>query len=214
MYYVDNDNVTDPRVNLAIEEHLLRNLQIPEPLVLFYINEPSVIIGRNQNSIEEIDPEYVKRRGIRVVRRISGGGAVYHDLGNLNFSFITQEREDLHNFGRFTDPVIKVLGELGVEAELRGKSDIFADGKKISGNAQYASANRMFSHGTLLFDTDIREMLRALNPKQVTIESNAVKSVRNFVTNIRDLLPSDMDVIDLKQALLQGIFGKGDIPSY
>jgi len=173
-----------------------------------------VIIGRNQNSIEEIDPEYVKRRGIRVVRRISGGGAVYHDLGNLNFSFITQGREDLHNFGRFTDPVIKVLGELGVEAELRGKSDIFADGKKISGNAQYASANRMFSHGTLLFDTDIREMLRALNPKQVTIESNAVKSVRNFVTNIRDLLPSDMDVVDLKQALLQGIFGKDDIPSY
>jgi len=101
-----------------------------------------------------------------------------------------------------------------VEAELRGKSDIFADGKKISGNAQYASVNRMFSHGTLLFDTDIREMLKALNPKQVTIESNAVKSVRNFVTNIRDLLPSDMDVVDLKQALLQGIFGKDDIPSY
>jgi lipoate-protein ligase A len=214
MLYVDNDNITDPWVNLAIEEHLLRNLQIAEPIVLFYINEPSVIIGRNQNSIEEIDPAYIKQQGIRVVRRISGGGAVYHDLGNLNFSFITQGKEDLHNFGRFTDPVIQVLGGLGVEAELRGKSDIFAAGKKISGNAQYAAANRMFSHGTLLFDTDIREMLRALNPKQVTIESNAVQSVRNFVTNIRDLLPSDMDVGQLKQELLRGIFGSDDIPAY
>lgn len=214
MLYVDNDNITDARVNLAIEEHLLRNLQIAEPIVLFYINDPSVIIGRNQNSIEEIDPAHIKRQGIRVVRRISGGGAVYHDLGNLNFSFITQGRENLHNFARFTDPVIRVLGELGMEAELRGKSDIFAAGKKISGNAQYATANRMFSHGTLLFDTDIREMLKALNPKQVTIESNAVQSVRNFVTNIRDLLPSSMSVSELKLALLRGIFESDDIPAY
>ena len=186
-------------------------------------NRP-VIIGRNQNSIEEIDPGYIDERGIHVVRRISGGGAVYHDLGNLNFSFITQGREDLHNFARFTDPVIEVLGELGVEAELRGKSDIFAGGRKISGNAQYATASRMFSHGTLLFDTDIKEMLRALNPRQVKIESNAVQSVRNFVTNIREHLPSDMDVYELKQALLRGIFGSGvsgrgiveaeDIPTY
>ncbi|MFN2189302.1 MAG: lipoate--protein ligase, partial [Candidatus Promineifilaceae bacterium] len=173
-----------------------------------------VIIGRNQNTIEEIDADYVKRHGIRVVRRISGGGAVYHDLGNLNFSFITQGREDLHNFARFTDPVIRVLKDLGVEAELRGKSDIFAAGKKISGNAQYATGSRMFSHGTLLFDTVIEEMLAALNPKQVKIESKAVQSVRNFVTNIRELLPSDMTIEDLKQALLRGIFGSDELPRY
>jgi lipoate-protein ligase A len=214
MLYVDNDNITDPRINLAIEEHLLRNLQIAEPILLFYINEPSAIIGRNQNAIEEIDPSYVKEHGIHVVRRVSGGGAVYHDLGNLNFSFITQGREDLHNFARFTDPVIRILRDLGVEAELRGKSDIFAAGKKISGNAQYATAGRMFSHGTLLFDTDIAEMLRALNPRQVHIESKAVQSVRNFVTNIRELLPEDMGVDDLKKALLRGIFGDGVIPFY
>ncbi len=214
MLYVDNDNITDPRINLAIEEHLLRNLRIEEPIVLFYINEPSVIIGRNQNSTEEIDPGYIDQRGIHVVRRISGGGAVYHDLGNLNFSFITQGKEDLHNFARFTNPVIKVLGDLGVECELRGKSDIFAAGKKISGNAQFATASRMFSHGTLLFDTDIRKMLRALNPRQVKIESNAVQSVRNFVTNIRELLPTDMDVYELKHALLDGLFVSEDIPTY
>jgi lipoate-protein ligase A len=214
MLYVDNDNITDPRINLAIEEHLLRNLDVPEPIVLFYINKPSVIIGRNQNTIEEIDADYIRRRGIHVVRRISGGGAVYHDEGNLNFSFITPGQEDLHNFARFTDPVVKVLGDLGIEAELRGKSDIFAAGKKISGNAQYATGGRMFSHGTLLFDTDISEMLKALNPKQRAIESKAVQSVRNFVTNIRELLPADMDIHDLKQALLRGLFGESAIPTY
>ena len=214
MHFVDNENHTDPRLNLAIEEHLLRNLDMPDPILLFYINEPSVIIGRNQNSIEEIDPVYVKTQGIHVVRRLSGGGAVYHDLGNLNFSFITPDNKHLHNFAKFTEPVINVLNEFGVAAELRGRSDIFTGGKKISGNAQYASSGRMFSHGTLLFDTDIAEMLKALNPRQATIESKAVQSVRNFVTNIRELLVEEMDIHGLKQALLAGIFGSGEIPTY
>jgi lipoate-protein ligase A len=212
MLFVDNRNITDPRLNLAIEEHLLRNVRIDEPILLFYINEPSVIIGRNQNTFEEIDPEYVKAKGIHVVRRLSGGGAVYHDLGNLNFSFITPGKQDLHNFAKFTGPVIEVLGRLGVEAELRGRSDIFAAGKKISGNAQYATSGRMFSHGTLLFDTDLEVMLKALNPRQVTIESKAVQSVRSFVTNIRDLLTEPLTIESLKDALIKGIFGEGDVP--
>ena len=145
MLFVDNNETTDPRLNLAIEEHLLRNVQVVEPLLLFYINAPSVIIGRNQNTIEEIDPDFVRENQIHVVRRLSGGGAVYHDLGNLNFSFITHGKEDLHNFGKFTQPVIDVLQGLGVSAELKGKSDIFVDGKKISGNAQYASHGRMLA---------------------------------------------------------------------
>ena len=214
MLFVDNQNQTDPRINLAIEEHLLRNVEVMEPILLFYINEPSVIIGRNQNTIEEIDPNYVDAQGIRVVRRLSGGGAVYHDLGNLNFSFITPDKQYLHNFAMFTDPVIRVLKQLGVEAELRGRSDIFAAGKKISGNAQYASGGRMFSHGTLLFDTDIGQMLKALNPGQAEISSKAVQSVRNFVTNIRELLNEEMEIQELKQALLQGIFGGEEIPTY
>ncbi len=214
MLYVDNEGITDPRINLAIEEHLLRNFQIEEPILLFYINEPSVIIGRNQNTIEEIDPDYVARHNIHVVRRLSGGGAVYHDLGNLNFSFITPGKEGLHDFARFTQPVIRVLRSLGVDAELRGRSDIFASGKKISGNAQYTTGDRMFSHGTLLFDTNIEHMLKALNPRQVQIESKAVQSVRNFVTNIRELLPHDMTIYELKAALLQGIFAGEDVPQY
>jgi lipoate-protein ligase A len=214
MRFVDNENITDPRLNLAIEEHLLRNMNLAEPILLFYINEPSVIIGRNQNTIEEIDPDYIKSKGIHVVRRLSGGGAVYHDLGNLNFSFITQGKEGLHDFARFTDPVIDILRHLGVAAELRGKSDIFAGDKKISGNAQYSTAGRMFSHGTLLFDTNLEEMLKALNPRQGQIESKAVQSIRNFVINIRELLDQDMDIYGLKQSILQGIFGQGPLPTY
>lgn len=218
MLFVHNDDINDPRVNLAIEEFLLRNLSGEGPILLFYINEPSVIIGRNQNTLEEIDPNYIKERGIRVVRRLSGGGAVYHDLGNLNFSFITSAKEELHNFAKFTEPVVGALNRIGVEAELRGKSDIFADGKKISGNAQYSTTKGMFSHGTLLFNTNIEEMLKSLNPRQVQVESKAVQSVRNFVTNIRDLLPAELsdsfDIFDLKQAILDEIFGRHGISVY
>ena len=214
MLFVDNQNVTDPRVNLALEEYLLRHVQVDEPLLLFYVNEPSVIIGRNQNTLEEIDLVYVEANGVHVVRRLSGGGAVYHDLGNLNFSFVTNGRSDLHNFSKFTEPVVQVLRELGVEAELRGNSDIFASGKKISGNAQYVTAQRMFSHGTLLFDTNLTHMLQALNPRQLQIESKAVQSIRNYVTNIRELLTEDMTIEELKQRLLSGIFGGSVMSEY
>lgn len=214
MLFVDNQETTDPRLNLAIEEHLLRNVQLAEPLLLFYINAPSVIIGRNQNSIEEIDPDFVRANQIHVVRRLSGGGAVYHDLGNLNFSFITQGRQDLHNFDKFTRPVVDVLQTLGVAASLQGKSDIFVDGKKISGNAQYAATGRMFSHGTILFDTNLENMLRAINPRQMKIESKAVQSIRSFVTNVREHLAEDMDIASLRQALLHRIFDGDDFPVY
>lgn len=214
MRFVDNNGVTDPRLNLAFEEYLLRHVAHEEPLLLFYINEPSVIIGRNQNTIEEIDPEYVAEKGIHVVRRLSGGGAVYHDLGNLNFSFVTNGKDDLHNFAKFIKPVVSVLRALGVPAELRGRSDIFAGGRKISGNAQYATTKRMFSHGTLLFDTDLEAMLRAINPRRVQIESKAVQSVRNAVANIREFLPPDMSIEGLRAALLAGIFEGGPISTH
>lgn len=213
MLFVDNNGITDPRINLALEEYLLRHVDEIEPLLLFYVNEPSVIIGRNQNTIEEIDPDYVAAQGIHVVRRLSGGGAVYHDLGNLNFSFVTDGKDDLHNFAKFTEPVVACLRSMGVPAELRGRSDIFVEGRKVSGNAQYATSTRMFSHGTLLFDTDLGEMLRAINPRRVAIESKAVHSVRSVVANLRELLPHDMTIDDLKATLLRGIFGDGSIPA-
>ncbi len=205
MLYADNLHITDPRLNLALEEFLVRHTAVDEAILLFYVNEPAVIVGRNQNVWEEIDPAYVAAQGIQVVRRLSGGGAVYHDGGNLNYSFITAGSRDLHNFHRFTAPVIGVLNGLGVPAEAHGKSDIYAAGKKISGNAQYLARNRMVSHGTILFDSDLEALLHALNPRQVAIESKAVQSIRARVTNIREWLPN-WDVVGLRQALLEGIF--------
>jgi lipoate-protein ligase A len=214
MQFIDNQNHTDPRMNLAIEEHLLRNIQCDNPLFLLYINEPSVIIGRNQNLYEEINPDYVTTNGIHVVRRLSGGGAVYHDLGNLNFSFITNGQEDLHNFAKFTTPIVNALEKLGVQAELRQRSSLFVGDKKISGNAQYASRGRLLTHGTLLFDSDLAALERAIGPRSLRVESKAVKSVRAKVTNILNLLPQLMSMGQFRQTILGNIFAGEPITTY
>jgi lipoate---protein ligase len=216
MLFIDNENITDPRVNLAIEEFALKHLDINETYLLFYINEPSIIIGKNQNTVEEINAEYVRDHGIHVVRRLSGGGAVYHDLGNLNFSFITKDDgNSFHDFKKFTDPVVKALKKLGMNAELSGRNDILAEGKKISGNAQFSTKGRMFSHGTLLFDSEIENVVSALNVKMDKIESKGIKSIRSRVTNIREHLDEDMTMEDFKETLLAYLFEEFDsIPKY
>jgi lipoate---protein ligase len=216
MLFIDNENITDPRVNLAIEEFALKHLDINETYLLFYINEPSIIIGKNQNTVEEINAEYVRDQGIHVVRRLSGGGAVYHDLGNLNFSFITKDDgNSFHDFKKFTDPVVKALKKLGVNAELSGRNDILAEGKKISGNAQFSTKGRMFSHGTLLFDSEIENVVSALNVRMDKIESKGIKSIRSRVTNIREHLNEDMTMEEFKEILLTYLFEEFDsIPKY
>ena len=206
MLFVDNERITDPRVNLAIEEHLLRNFGTDEDILLLYTNEPSIIIGRNQNTLEEINHHYVLEKGIHVVRRLSGGGAVYHDLGNLNFSFITNSgKENFNNFRKFTAPVIKALNELGVDAELGGRNDILVNGKKISGNAQYITGKRMVSHGTLLFDSDLSQVVEALNVKMSKITSKGIKSVRSRVVNICEHIEKPMDMESFRTHLIESI---------
>ena len=208
MYFIDNKGITDPQINLAIEEYILRKMDIEEDsYLLFYINEPSIIIGKNQNTVEEIDTEFVENNGIKVVRRLSGGGAVYHDLGNLNYSFITKDDgESFRNFKKFTEPVVKALQKIGVNAELIGRNDLLVDGRKISGNAQFATQGRMFSHGTLMFDTEIEKVVSALRVRKDKIESKGIKSIRSRVANIAEFLDDDMTIEDLRMEILKSIF--------
>jgi len=209
VYFVDNKGITDPRINLAIEEFVLRNMDIEkDDFLLFYINQPSIIIGKNQNTIEEINTDYVEDNGIIVVRRLSGGGAVYHDLNNLNFSFLTKDDgNSFHNYKKFTQPVVDALKKLGVDAELSGRNDILAEGKKVSGNAQYATRGRMFSHGTLLFKTDVDAVASSLKVKKDKIESKGIKSVRSRVGNISDYLKEPMTIEEFRMEILNSIFG-------
>ncbi len=217
MLFIDNKGITDPQINLAIEEYALRHLDPNETYLLFYINEPSIIIGKNQNTIEEINTSYVEENKIHVVRRLSGGGAVYHDEGNLNFSFITKDDgESFHNFKKFTEPVVQALHKLGVKAEMSGRNDLIAeDGRKISGNAQFSTRGRMFSHGTLLFNSEIDSVVSALKVKKDKIESKGIKSIRSRVANISEYLNEKITIQQFRELLLHHIFGEiEEIPTY
>ena len=211
MLFVDNGGHTDAHLNLALEEYVLRHKMAGDDLLLFYVNSPAIIIGRNQNTVEEIAADVVAARGIRVVRRVSGGGAVYHDLGNLNFSFMTRDVSGRFNrYDKFNGPVVEVLRELGVPAEIGGRNDILANGRKISGNAQFATSDRMFSHGTLLLDSDLDDVTAALRPKPGKIESKGVKSIRSRVANISEFLSAPITVDELRERILERIFGTRD----
>lgn len=216
MIFVDNENHHDPYLNLATEEYLIRNVAPDEEILMFYINEPSIIIGRNQNTVEEINVDYVEAHHIHIVRRLSGGGAVFHDLGNLNFSFMAPNSQgNFHNFRKFTQPVIEVLNDMGVPAELSGRNDIVIDGHKISGNAQYVAGTRMLSHGTLLWDAHLDMVGDALRVKPAKIESKGIKSVRSRVANITDFLgPDHPDIMQFRQRIIEHVFAGGPVNQY
>lgn len=204
-YLVNNSN--DPRYNLAFEEYCFKHLDLKEDYVILWINGPAIIIGKNQNTIEEINQDFVKERGIKVVRRITGGGAVYHDLGNLNFSIISKSTgPEKIDFKKYNIPIVKSLEKLGIKCELSGRNDITLDGKKFSGIAQSVWKQRVLNHGTILFDAELDVLSKALQVKQDKIESKGVKSVRSRVTNIKPYLKEDMDIYQFRDILLKSIF--------
>lgn len=205
MLYIKNES-TNPFFNLAMEEYLF-NLDDGNNYVLLWQNEPTIVIGKNQNTAEEINSDYVKEKGIHVVRRITGGGAVYHDLGNLNFTFINKGTEKKEfDFSKFTMPIIKALGKLGIKAELSGRNDITIDQKKFSGNAQYVKYGKVLHHGTLLFNSRMEELVKALKVSEDKFQSKGIKSVRSRVTNIADYLSMDITVSEFKELLLKYMF--------
>lgn len=206
MLYIKNES-NDPYFNMALDEYVVSSLDPSEDYFYFYQNKPAVIIGRNQNTIEEVNREYVNENNIIVVRRMSGGGAVYHDLGNVNFSFVVDYKpEDFNNIERFAKAIVKALEKLGINAEFSGRNDITIDGKKISGNAQYITKGRILHHGTLLFDSDLTVLSKALNVKPEKILSKGVKSVKSRVTNIKEYLKDDISIPTFKEMLLKYVF--------
>lgn len=189
MVYLETGS-TDPAYNLAFEEYVLKHRAEGDILILWQ-NDNAVIIGRNQNTAEEINQSFVDEHRIRVVRRNTGGGAVYHDLGNLNYSFITEEGASK---AIFTEPVVRALRSLGLDAQVSGRNDILVSGKKVSGTAQQVSKGRILHHGTLLFDSDSSMITGALTPDPTKFQSKSVKSVRSRVGNIRSFLHADMTI--------------------
>ena len=182
---------TDPAFNLACEEYLLYHTE--DEVLMLWQNASAIIVGKNQNTAAEINREFVTAHQIPVIRRLTGGGAVYHDLGNLNYTFIKRHSRDAFNdYRSFAAPVIDLLAEFGITATLSGRNDILVNGKKISGNAQVAHGDSVLHHGTLLFSSDMTFLSQALNVHPLKVKSKGVASVRSRVANLSDYGFSDI----------------------
>lgn len=205
MKYIVNKS-HNPFYNIALEAYAFRELRDEDELFILWINEPTIVVGKHQNAIEEINKAYTDEHGIHVVRRLSGGGAVYHDLNNLNYTIISNKtQEGAFDFKTFSQPVIETLADLGVTATFTGRNDLEIDGKKFCGNAQAYYKGRMMHHGCLLFDVDMTVLGNALQVSKDKIESKGVKSVRARVTNILDELAEKMTVEAFSEQLLNKI---------
>lgn len=193
---------TDPFFNLAVDEYLLRNKK--EEYLVLSINSPAVIIGKHQNAHREADTRYITKNNIPVIRRISGGGAVFHDSGNLNFSFISNSKPGKQvDFRKYTQPVIEFLASTGVEAKFEGKNDLKVNGLKISGNAEHVWRNRVLHHGTLLFDSHLDVLKKSLRKDYSCYLSRAVASNPSPVTNLKDCPISVKNITELKSKMLE-----------
>jgi lipoate---protein ligase len=200
MKYLIN-NSTDPYFNLAFDEYCLENVRLDEPYFYLWRNRPSVIIGLNQNAFSEVNLDFLSAHGISLARRVTGGGAVYHDLQNLNYTIIGRSLSP--------QPIVDALREFGVEAELTGRNDIFIDGRKVSGYARRVSHNQEIIHGTLMYDVDLDTLVKALDTPGSKMQAKGIASVRSRVANLREYLPRFSSLDDL-QARLQEILSAGD----
>ena len=214
MIYLESKK-TDPAYNLALEEYIFEQMDKDQSYFMLWQNDNTIVVGKYQNTAEEVNREFADAQGIRVVRRLSGGGAVYHDKGNLNFTFITDQEElSDFNFQVFVKPVINALSELGVDAEFTGRNDIVIEGCKFSGNSQYAKGGRVLHHGCILLDSNLDILRDALHVRKAKFTSKSVKSVRSRVTTINEHAPRRITMEEFKEALKRQVFSKNDITEY
>ncbi len=202
---------TDPWFNIAAEEYLLKNRS--DEIAMLWQCDPAVIIGKHQNTVAEVNVDWTSERDIPVIRRITGGGTVYHDTGNINYTVIrtVEQREKMIDFRQFTQPLIDFLKDLGISASFEGKNNLVIEGKKISGNSAHVHRNRVIHHGTLLFDSDLEALDESIRPTNLHIEDKSVQSIRATVTNIRTCLAKDMNITEFKALLEKYLFTYHDI---
>ena len=204
MIYIETGS-TDVYYNFGLEYYFTVEKRLPDTVFLFWRTTPTLMVGKYQNVLEEINKPYADAHGIHLVRRMSGGGTIYTDLGGWQFSFIQHREAGEIQFQQYIAPVIGALREMGVEAAFNGRNDLTIDGKKFSGNAQYRLADCIVHHGSLLFDTDVAQMVASTTVDDYKIVSKSIKSVRDRVTNISEHLPAPMDAEDFKARMVRHI---------
>ena len=198
---------TDVYHNLALEEYFLRNFS--DDIFILYVDKPCVVIGKHQNALAEINLKYVINNNIKIARRLSGGGTVYHDSGNLNFSFISTSKDNKPvNFKKFQKPVVDVLTKMGLNVEVGKRNDLSIDNLKISGNAEHVFKNRVLHHGTLLFNSNLEMLNEAINVSPEKFTDKAVQSNRSEVANISSFLKSKPSINSFKNDIMKYVFSK------
>lgn len=210
MVAIDNRGVTSPYFNLALEEYLVRNADCSrKEYLLLYVNQPCVVLGKNQSIYREVNFDCLRKGGLLLARRVSGGGTVYHDEGNLNFAFISSfHNSKVNNYHYFNSRLVEALNGCGINVQMDARNNIVCNGKKLSGGAQFTNRKNIISHGTLLFNANLSSLRSSLKENSFPVETKAVASVKSSVMNISEMKTSINSVDELRMLLLSAYSAK------